>query len=455
MKRLLTIFVVVAAVLTAVAEPYTRYDWSNLALSVTRGKTTPREKAHAIYSWLAANIAYDTTYSIYHADEAYDARRGVCQAYCEMFYHMAKAVGLRTEIVSGISKDLDGKISDQGHAWIFAYLTDNAGIFIDPTWGAGSVNDGKFSRGNPNDETWFDVSPSWMIFSHFPEDERYQLLPTPLTRSQFASIPAYRPVLGEFGFDGKSLLQRHLGGERVSVPQVYFPELKGVKVHSVPRNGVLRIGEEYTFTVYHPSNSSVRVNSGMDFDYVESAGQGFTTLRYVPSEGSELQVCYKIPGTDRWRVLMQYDVAAATQSDIARLETTAPRKSPVLKRVANYNPKALVKHQVNLQRLIAMVKQQGIRQFPKIYDKVKFKINDIPWNGRLRVGQPVTFTISPYEGEWAVIDGDTWHRNWRQSAPGQPWTITVTPTHKGTLKISGTVSGDNRQFWSCIEYVVE
>lgn len=455
MTKFLTILLMAIASLVAAAEPYTRYDWSQLAASVTQGKTSPREKAHAIYSWIAANIAYDTSYSIYHADEAYDARRGVCQAYCEMFYHMAKAVGLRTEIISGISKDPDGGVSDSGHAWIFAYLTDNAGIFIDPTWGAGSVNGGKFTRRNPKDQTWFDVSPAWMIFSHFPNDERYQLLPEPLTRAQFAAIPSYGPLLQEFGFDAKTLLRRHLGGERVKVPECFFPELQGIKVHFIPRNGQLRIGEEYTFTVYHPSSSGIRVNSGYDFDAVETAGKGFTTLRYVPSEGKQLQLCYRQPGSDKWRVLVQYDVAAPTQQDIARLEANAPHKSPVLKQVENYNPKALVKHQVDIRRLIAMVRQSGIRQFPKIFDKVKFKIVDIPWNGRLRVGQPVTVTISPYEGEWAVIDGDTWHRNWKQSAPGQPWTITFTPQHRGKLTISGTTQGDNRQFWPALEYIVE
>ena len=42
-------------------------------------------------------------------------------------------------------------------------------LLIDPTWGAGIVSDGKFVRSTDN-SMWFDVSPYWMAFSHYPDN---------------------------------------------------------------------------------------------------------------------------------------------------------------------------------------------------------------------------------------------------------------------------------------------
>ena len=72
---------------------------------------TVEEKARTIYNWICDNIAYDTTKQIHDAETCYISRRGVCQAYCELFCYMAEAVGMTADVIVGITKDGEGNIS--------------------------------------------------------------------------------------------------------------------------------------------------------------------------------------------------------------------------------------------------------------------------------------------------------------------------------------------------------
>lgn len=147
--------------------------------------------ARRIYDWLCDNIQYDTTKSIHDADTCWRTKRGVCQAYCDLFCHIADGI-LNTEVVIGKCKTPDGRISDTLHAWLYVYIHDYKGIFIDPTWGAGGINDGRFVQG-ANRDIWFNVDPAWMIFSHYPEDGNLKMLDYNISEEQFKQFPILYP----------------------------------------------------------------------------------------------------------------------------------------------------------------------------------------------------------------------------------------------------------------------
>ena len=149
---------------------------------------TIKEKARAIYNWICENIAYDTTKQIYDAETCYKNRRGVCQAYCELFCYMAEAVGVTADIITGITKDNEGIISEDKHSWIYVYTHAYDGMLIDPTWGAGGVNGVKFIKSEDN-SAWFNVSPYWMAFSHFPDNHIWSKIDIEITEEQFKELP--------------------------------------------------------------------------------------------------------------------------------------------------------------------------------------------------------------------------------------------------------------------------
>lgn len=147
--------------------------------------------ARRIYDWLCDNIQYDTTKSIHVADTCWRTKKGVCQAYCELFCHIA-GDRLNAEVVVGKCKTLDGSISETSHAWLYVYTDGYNGIFIDPTWGAGGINDGRFVQ-SVNRDTWFDVDPAWMIFSHYPDNANMKMLDIEVSEEQFKQLPILFP----------------------------------------------------------------------------------------------------------------------------------------------------------------------------------------------------------------------------------------------------------------------
>ena len=164
-----------------------RTDIRTEATSIIGDAETVEDKARRIYNWICDNIAYDTTKQIHDAETCYKTRRGVCQAYCELFCYMAEAVGLTADIITGKTKDKKGSISDK-HSWVFVYTHAYDGILIDPTWGAGSVDGVKFIKSEDN-SPWFNVSPYWMIFSHFPDQQYWSKLDITISEEQFEKLP--------------------------------------------------------------------------------------------------------------------------------------------------------------------------------------------------------------------------------------------------------------------------
>ena len=179
-----------------------RTDVQSLSASVIGGAESVEEKARAIYDWICQNIAYDTTKQIHDAETCFKTRRGVCQAYCELFCHMAESVGLDADIITGKVKDSQGNVGTESHAWVFVYTHAYGGILIDPTWGAGTVDGIKFVKSGDS-ATWFNVSPYWMIFSHFPDQPYWAKLDLSVSEEQFRKLPV---VEIDRATDGKDVL---------------------------------------------------------------------------------------------------------------------------------------------------------------------------------------------------------------------------------------------------------
>lgn len=444
-SRLILILAVLATVWPCYGERNlhdTKYNWSGLARSITSASKPAEEKARDIYAWITENIAYDTSYSIHSADETYEQRRGVCQGYCELFYRIAEAAGLRCDIVSGKSKDIDGNISGRGHAWLFVYTDGNAGILVDPTWGAGSVSNGRFTR--EASDHWFKVRPEWLIFSHFPDEEKYQLLSRPVSFETFRRIGYYDPSLSAYGYDGRNILDTELSGNKPGIPKFSDKAIEmktsGIKV---PLQKELRVGTSYRFSVTPKGGGGFMIVNGKDFEsgWVRTGGQAY--IRFMPAAAGQLVVAAEADD-DRYMHLVEYTVAQPTAQDIANLEKECPLRSPALTGLKNYHRLTLERWGMEPQRLLAAVKREGVKALPRFFEQPGCRVVDVPVNEELKAGRTYTFRFTRGKGtDFAGINGETWTREWTQNADGTI-SLTVTPTSAGTLKISAkTGSGDS------------
>ena len=259
----------------------TKFDWTNVANAITQGYDIALDKAYAIYSWLCANIQYDMDYKIRSADEAWRAKSGVCQAYCELFYRIGTAAGLDVRIIVGKSRNHTGKIDKGNHAWIAVNrsmsfderntypeyieydkgkekealfdscrgLNTSTAIFIDPTWGAGYSSDGQFHK-NQDIREWFDVNPWWMIFTHFPERQYDQLLPEGgFALEHFKLFPYATPSLEKYGFHPIDTLRYYITHPSDKIPKFDDKYIDDITFIELPLSSELTISQEYTVSI--------------------------------------------------------------------------------------------------------------------------------------------------------------------------------------------------------------
>lgn len=340
MKKMIIALVILASGMSATAqtrymelyklpsteEPYvsqTRYNWSRVADQLTQGCTSDAEKIESIYDWITRNIAYDTSYTVRTADGCFDAKKGVCQGYCELFYRIAEAAGLRVEIVNGISRNIYGTVSGSGHAWIFAYTRDNYGILIDPTWDAGAVNGSEFIRGDYH-RSWFGVDPKWMILTHFPKDPSYQLLPKPMSEEEFRSLNYEFSQQSVYGFDVGEIYTR-ARNHTLSMPDVYSGGEGDIEMVDVPLQAELLVGTPYTFRVRMKTRKELILAAGRWYSNASgdwtSEGDGVYSLSYTPKAPGSVHLCIREKiGTGSAATLLIYKVSAPSGEDVQRIQ---------------------------------------------------------------------------------------------------------------------------------------
>ncbi|GGA53280.1 hypothetical protein GCM10007416_27980 [Kroppenstedtia guangzhouensis] len=136
----------------------------SLARDLTRGKQTEREKALAIYEYVAQNVRYDVwkfrTDAFDYDDSAIKAlrqKKGVCQDYSFLAIALLRSIDLEARFVEGVA---DGN----RHAWV-EVKTDGKWITMDPTWGSGYIDSrDRFVRRYTT--KYFDPKPSEFAKTH-------------------------------------------------------------------------------------------------------------------------------------------------------------------------------------------------------------------------------------------------------------------------------------------------
>ena len=155
------------------------------------------EKTRAIYRWVTQNISYDfsaylsKSYGSTKAVDVLTSRSSVCAGYAGLFNYLARSAGLDVVTIGGWAKGYGYTAGDQingptNHAWN-AVKINGGWYLIDSTWGAGTIVGQKFVR--KFDEIYFLTPPNQLIFNHLPEDSKWQLLNTSLTKNDFSALP--------------------------------------------------------------------------------------------------------------------------------------------------------------------------------------------------------------------------------------------------------------------------
>lgn len=165
------------------------YSSQNIANYINLKFYSQNEKARAIFYWITENIQYDVDnmYAIdmYNSDKSYDkilkSRKGVCMNYAGLYSDIANKVGVKTYVITGYTRKKTS-VDQTPHAWC-ASMIDSSWYLIDPTWGAGYIQNSHYVKKINN--TFFKVKPSKFITTHMPFDPLWQFLNYPITKQEF------------------------------------------------------------------------------------------------------------------------------------------------------------------------------------------------------------------------------------------------------------------------------
>lgn len=450
---LLLLYILPLAISAQITE--SRYDYSEAARSITEDCVTRKEKARAIYKWMCANIAYDTSYSIYTADECWDRRRGVCQAYCDLFYQLGACVGLDVRRITGKTRDKEtGRLSSRGHMWLFVVTEgENTGILVDPTWGAGSVNGDKFEW-KSDDMSWFDVDPYWLLFTHYPDDESYQLIPRKITLQQFLKLPYLWPFLEAYGLNGKEIFERALEG-KTDLPDFYDEGTADLLLREIPLTGELRIGSKYRFVIEKRNDKKAALINGNNFSDLnewDRKGNNYAT-EYIPHSPGTVSLGINGEGNS-FHIVLEYRVAEPSRADWERLSKEKPFDAPEISRLKNMNRDLCEVYGVDGQRLLEAVRREKVTALPRFYrvPDADCILIDFPFQEVLKVGESYRIRLKTSKAiGLAVQNVDTWYKEWTEEEK-DVYSIVVTPLKKGLLSVN--LKYDEPNYYRLLEYRV-
>lgn len=267
------------------------YDYSKVAQTVVQGCDSKYSKAESLFQWICDKISYDTKTDIRTADKCWEQQKAVCQGYCELYFRMAECVGLKTKLIYGKSRNSIGQSEE--HAWL-SVETEKGNILLDPTWGAGSVENGKFCR-QPNCMVWFDVEPEWFVFTHFPKDKKNMMMNVEISEAQFMKLPYASQLTAKLGFDGKEALEKALNG-KLDFPLINAASsrfLNMVTLKKVPIQRHLKVGSSYTFTVEKKSDDyALSINNAREMldETKWSKTDNVYTITVVPQKKGRLHI---------------------------------------------------------------------------------------------------------------------------------------------------------------------
>lgn len=430
-----------------------KYDYSGVASQITAGATSKYEQAKMIYKWICMNIAYDTTYSIFTSDICWEQKRGTSQAYSELFYRLGEPLGLETQIVTGMSKDVLGNINTGDHAWLIV-TTENGKIFIDPTWGAGTVNQSIFHR-KANDMTWFDVDPYVMACSHFSYNPEFQMIDPVITMEEFTKLGYIAPSYIHMGLDRSQVFEKALNAE-FDLPDDTGEFASDMGITSIPMTAKMRIGQEYTFKIEYCRDYKYEISGAAGTTKIDSSNEEgeIVVCNIVPKKEGEIHLIVRSRYSDL-AFSITYQTAEPTAEDWKVIETKYPYEMPELTDLQGYDAETIKLIGINPQDLLQAVRNGHITgTMPEFYQDINLlRVVDIPLVSTLTVGTEYTFVIQKENKNWAIYNSGDWYTTWEDIGNGNI-KMTVTPAKAGLLSISVEKNAGSRSFNRTICYKV-
>ena len=192
----------------------------NLTKKIAHDFHTKEQQVKATFYWLTHNIRYDLD-GYYHpkqkriafryrneqekleklqaikdeiVSETLQNREALCEGYAQTFAKICTLLNVENEVVKGYVRnsinDIANPKSTTNHAWN-AVKINNQWVYIDATWAAGFVKNGKWL--SAFNEYYYNIPKEKYFKTHYPESKFWQLRVGKMVKEDFYNQPIYTP----------------------------------------------------------------------------------------------------------------------------------------------------------------------------------------------------------------------------------------------------------------------
>jgi hypothetical protein len=173
-------------------------DILKMCLEMANFKTTfslkDAESAYLAYKWIIRNIEFDTKgekqgNSTTDVATVYKTGKGGSIGISELFKRMCSLLKIKGDTIKGLTKDFSDeyprKIITQEYVWNYI-LIDEEYYLIDVVMAISFEKHNYIF--NRDSDFYFGMNPEASIRMHFPNDNKWQLLPKVITKEEFKSM---------------------------------------------------------------------------------------------------------------------------------------------------------------------------------------------------------------------------------------------------------------------------
>jgi transglutaminase/protease-like cytokinesis protein 3 len=206
---------------------YPKYTSANrLANKIKADFDNDGDKIRAVFVWLTENIKYDLKeyynpkqkrYSFKYkneadkqaklqrikdqlVDETFKSRKSVCEGYAQSFKKVCDLLNIESKIIKGYARnstnDIGKSPKSSNHAWN-AVKVGRQWKLVDATWAAGYAMNNRWTKFF--NDYYFYPNPRDLLRSHFPEEDVWQMVKSPISGKAYAN----QPLIGQGFFSRK------------------------------------------------------------------------------------------------------------------------------------------------------------------------------------------------------------------------------------------------------------
>jgi transglutaminase-like putative cysteine protease len=174
-----------------------------VARHIAAREPDPFLRVKALHDWVVTRLHYDHDSlqpgqrKPQDAQSVFANRTGVCEGYARLMVALGKVTGDQIVYVVGDVREDTGEAAPVGHAWNTVEIKGSWYV-IDATWDDPAMNG---SKEDVYSTDYLFIPPTIAIFSHRPDDDKWQLLSKPLSRGDFLRQPFARPGLARVGLE--------------------------------------------------------------------------------------------------------------------------------------------------------------------------------------------------------------------------------------------------------------